>query len=82
VPREIVDVAREQIKDNRRPSSARHRFWELSGGIIRCAGCNRVLISRQRTKKKGGRRYEYFYCSFPGQSKVGSPNFKRLPAAR
>ena len=50
VPREIVDVAREQIKDNRRPSSAGHRFWELSGGIIRCAGCNRVLISRKRTK--------------------------------
>ena len=61
VPREIVDVAREQIKDNRRPSSAGHRFWELSGRIIRCAGCNRVLISRKRTKKKGGRRYQYFY---------------------
>src|SRR5215218_8873033 len=66
VPREIVDVAREQIKDNRRPSSAGHRFWELSGGIIRCAGCNRVLISRKRTKKKGGRRYEYFYYHSSG----------------
>src|SRR5215212_6940556 len=71
VPREIVDVAREQIKDNRRPSSAGHRFWELSGGIIRCAGCNRVLISRKRTKKKGGRRYEYFYYHCSGYNKYG-----------
>src|SRR5215212_3847709 len=71
MPREIVDVAQEQIKDNCRPSSAGHRFWELSGGIIRCAGCNRVLISRKRTKKKGGRRYEYFYYHCSGYNKYG-----------
>lgn len=34
IPREWVDVARERIKDNRAPSSAGHRFWELSGGIF------------------------------------------------
>jgi site-specific DNA recombinase len=71
VPREIVDVAREQIKDNRRPSSAGHRFWELSGGIVRCAGCNRVLNSRKRSKKKGGRRYQYFYYHCSGYDKYG-----------
>ncbi len=79
VPREIVDVAREQIKDNRRPSSAGHRFWELSGGIIRCAACNRVLISRKRSKKKGGRRYHYFYYICSGYNKHG---FKACEKAR
>jgi hypothetical protein len=34
IPREWVDVARKRIKDNRAPSSAGHRFWELSGGIF------------------------------------------------
>ncbi|HET9966227.1 MAG TPA: recombinase family protein [Rubrobacter sp.] len=79
VPREIVDVAREQIKDNRRPSSAGHRFWELSGGIGRCAACNRVLISRKRSKKKGGRRYQYFYYICSGYNKHG---FKACEKAR
>jgi hypothetical protein len=79
VPREIVDVARDQIEDNRRPSSAGHRFWELSGGIIRCAACNRVLISRKRTKKKGGRRYHYFYYICSGYNKHG---FKGCEKAR
>jgi site-specific DNA recombinase len=79
VPREIVDVAREQIKDNRRPSSAGHRSWELSGGIIRCAACNRVLISRKRNKKKGGRRYQYFYYICSGYNKHG---FKACEKAR
>src|SRR5215210_7885685 len=33
IPREMVDAAREAIKDNRRPSSAGRRLWQLSGGI-------------------------------------------------
>jgi site-specific DNA recombinase len=71
VPRGVVDAAREQIKDNRRPSSAGHRFWELSGGIGRCAACDRVLRSRKRNKKKGGRRYQYFYYRCSGYDKHG-----------
>jgi hypothetical protein len=39
VPREWVDAAREVFKENRRPSSTVRRFWELSGGILRCGGC-------------------------------------------
>jgi site-specific DNA recombinase len=72
VPREIVDLAREQIKDNRRPSSAGHRFWELSSGIGRCAACNCVLRSRKRSKTKGGRRYTYFYYRCPEFDSHGS----------
>ncbi len=37
IPQEWVDRAREAIRNNRRPSSASLRFWELSGGVMRCA---------------------------------------------
>ena len=37
---ELVEAAREAIKDNSVPSTAGHRFWELSGGgILRCKLC-------------------------------------------
>src|SRR5215203_2357907 len=39
IPREVVDAARAAIKDNRAPSKARRRFWQLSGGIFRCYMC-------------------------------------------
>jgi site-specific DNA recombinase len=65
IPCEVVDEARERIAGNRVPSSAGHRFWELSGGVGRCAACGWTLRSRKRTKKSGARRYLYFYyrCS-------------------
>jgi site-specific DNA recombinase len=71
IPREIVDAAREQIKDNHVPSRAGDRAWELSGGIGRCAACDRILRSRKRTKKKGGQRYLYFYYRCSGYDKHG-----------
>ena len=80
-----MDLAREQIKDNRRPSSAGHRFWELSGGIGRCAACNRVLRSRKRSKTKGGRRYQYFYyrCSgFDSHGSEGCENSRHASATK
>jgi hypothetical protein len=36
IPREWVLAAREAIKDNERVS---RRFWELTGGVLRCAAC-------------------------------------------
>jgi hypothetical protein len=45
IPRELVDAARAVIKDHRRPSSAGRRFWELSGGILRCGGCGRAMAT-------------------------------------
>jgi len=45
VPREWVDAAREAIRENRRPSSAGRRFWELSGGILRCGGCGYAMMT-------------------------------------
>jgi hypothetical protein len=39
VPRELVERPREAMADNRRPSSAGDRFWELSGGVFFCRAC-------------------------------------------
>lgn len=71
IPRETVEAAREQIRDNRVPSSAGHRSWELSAGIGRCAACDRILRSRKRTKTKGGKRYLYFYYRCSGYDAHG-----------
>ena len=38
IPRETVDVARHIVANNK-PSSNGDRFWELSGGILRCSEC-------------------------------------------
>jgi site-specific DNA recombinase len=57
VPREWVDTAREAIRDNRVPSSAGHRFWELSGGILRFGGCGNGMMTKLKEEltafKKG-----------------------------
>lgn len=39
IPREWVDTAREAIAHDKRTSMNGGRFWELSGGILRCASC-------------------------------------------
>jgi site-specific DNA recombinase len=61
IPREWIEAAREAIKDNRRPSACSGRFWELSGGIVRCSGCSRVL---QTTAIAGrnGKVHHYDRC--------------------
>jgi site-specific DNA recombinase len=50
IPRDVVDAARAAIKNNRVPSKAGRRFWQLSGGIVRCGVCgnrmeNRAVVS-------------------------------------
>ncbi len=71
ISRELVEAAREQISDNRVPSSAGNRFWVLSGGIGRCAVCGRVLRSRKRGKNRAGRRYTYYYYRCSGYDAHG-----------
>jgi site-specific DNA recombinase len=66
IPREIVDAARERIKQNRAPSKAGRRFWELSRGVIYCGGCDRRMghhSVRARSKK-----YHYHYYRCPGHN--------------
>lgn len=40
---ETVDLARERVKDNRPAAKTGARFWELSGGVARCASCGRMM---------------------------------------
>ena len=57
IPRELVDAARTTLRANARTSSAEERFWELSGGIVRCRLCGRRMSPS--TTKKGGKTYHY-----------------------
>ena len=65
IPRDLVEAARDAVKNNRAPSRAGSRFWELSGGVALCADCGRRMISRRKPKTKNGKRYEYdyYHCS-------------------
>lgn len=61
IPREWVDRARAAIEHNRRPSSAGLRFWELSGGILRCASCERAMQSTS-IPSTTGKVHHYYRC--------------------
>jgi site-specific DNA recombinase len=45
VPKAWVDAAREALKKNERPSFSSGRFWELSGGIVRCGCCGWAMAT-------------------------------------
>src|SRR5918997_693866 len=60
VPRSLVDLARDRIKDNISPKKVASKFWELSGGIIYCGSCGRRL-DNQRTRKSVGDDYHHYY---------------------
>src|SRR5918994_762060 len=63
LPRELVDAARDAIKNNRQTSRSGYKTWELSGGLLRCAECGYVM--RSKTSKGSGRRKErlfYYRC--------------------
>src|SRR3954453_22573226 len=53
VPREVVEAAREGIKDNAKPSAAGERSWELSAGVWRCSVCGCHMRIRSAWNKKG-----------------------------
>jgi site-specific DNA recombinase len=61
VPRQWVDAAREAIKGNIRTSSAGRKFWELSGGVMKCALCGRAITSN--SVARGERQYFYYRCN-------------------
>ena len=68
IPREWVDAARLAIKNNRRPSSAAHRFWELSGGVGRCDSCGCAL---QTTAIRSSSGVLHFYYRCPRRVRDG-----------
>jgi site-specific DNA recombinase len=63
IPREWVDAARDRVKNNRRPSNAGRRSWDLSGGILRCVECGRAMTAHTCPKPSRGRVYFYYRCS-------------------
>jgi site-specific DNA recombinase len=63
IPRDWVDAAKEAIKDNRTSSSAGHRFWELSGGILRCGECGYAMEPSSTLSSK--KRFFYYRCPKP-----------------
>jgi site-specific DNA recombinase len=61
VPLEWVVAARAAIKGNHKHSNAGRRFWELSGGIMRCGACGHAMVTHT-TVRKGGPTYFYYVC--------------------
>ena len=63
IPLEVVETAKQSLKDNaRKPSKAAKRFWELSGGILRCGECGHTMRPNSAHKKKSGGRFHYYTC--------------------
>jgi len=62
VPRSLVDLARDRIKDNISPKKVASKFWELSGGIIYSGSCGRRLDNQRTRKGVGDGYHHYFRC--------------------
>jgi len=58
IPREWVLAARDAIKDNEKISNCGRRFWELTGGVFRCAACGSAMATNFITPRKTG----YYRC--------------------
>jgi site-specific DNA recombinase len=62
LPRSVVEAARRNVKSRaRKPSGAAPRFWELSGGIARCAECGSVLSPHTVISGDGHKRENHYY---------------------
>jgi hypothetical protein len=62
IPQEVVEAARQRLKENaRKPSKADKRFWELTGGILRCGECGHTLRP-STTRKPSGKSFHYYGC--------------------
>ena len=51
-------AARDGIKDNEKVSKCGRRFWELTGGVLRCAACGGAMATNYITPRKTG----YYRC--------------------
>lgn len=79
IPRELVDAAREAIKDNHRAPSANRRFWELSGGLARCGLCGGRMQPDSKTVR--GKHIHYYRCAKHRKNgTAGCANYKSYPA--
>lgn len=89
VPRRVADAARSLVEGNERSpaSTAAGREWELSGGILRCAGCgnamNAVGSVSYRDLKDGRKRYEQYNYRCDTRRRGGEcPHAKTISARK
>lgn len=90
IPRETVRAARAVLSRNeRRPrSAAGGREWELSGGVLRCAGCGNAMLpvaSSTYHKLKSGEKKRYPKFSYRCDTRRRGqecPQGKTVSAAR
>lgn len=63
ISREVVEAARQTVLNYRPTSKAAGRFWELSGSIMYCAVCGRVMKPQKTgyVKRSGEKRHVYYY---------------------
>lgn len=82
--RRVVDTARRKCESNvgaKAPSKNAGRFWELSGGVMRCAECGRYM--QAHTNKDKYTSYYYYRCSRTNEGpKDRCSNTKKLRAER
>ncbi len=82
IPREVVDATREAIADNRRVSNNGERFWELSGGILRCGSCGCRMRTNVARNGKSAKRHYYYLCTKHHTDATACPNRKSYRADR
>lgn len=75
--RAVVDLARARVAENRPSAKVGERFWELSGGVLKCGECGRNMIAYRRAKKSG---FNFYYRCRPSSSLDLCPNRKSHPA--
>ncbi len=63
IPREWVDAARESIAKNKKASRNGGCFWELSGGVLRCAECGWCMKTGTTKSRPSGRENYYYRCA-------------------
>jgi site-specific DNA recombinase len=71
ISRETVEAARHIVANNKPCSSNGDRFWELSGGVLRCSECGRRMRTSV-TRKKDGKRYFYYSCASRREGNLSS----------
>jgi len=61
-----LEAARRNLREYKRPSKAKDRFYELTGALARCSECGRALVARPVTyklKRGGTSTIHYYRCS-------------------
>jgi site-specific DNA recombinase len=71
IPREWVDAAREAVRNNKKPSSAGRRYWELSGGVFCCGSCGSRMMAETAWASRASAAKKYFYYKCPKYRRGG-----------